>query len=75
MELLKPTDRPLNDSVGNSSKITSDVRAEEDAMEAEFYGDKKDQKPRLQLDESMPTAPMSPGKKMLYYAGSPGRFV
>lgn len=41
-------------------------------MEAEFYGTKKEGDT---APEEAPQMPMSPGKKLLYYAGSPGRFI
>lgn len=41
-------------------------------MKLEFYGDKKQKVPEMETSE-MP--PMSPGKKLLYYAGSPGRYI
>ena len=42
-------------------------------MKLEFYGAKKGEgSPTMDIGD-MP--PMSPGKKLLYYAGSPGRYV
>jgi hypothetical protein len=40
-------------------------------MQREFYG--ANMSPIT--PKEVPDAPMSPGKKLLYYAGSPGRFI
>ena len=58
----------------NSSEVrmTSVGLSDQDdlALSNEFYG--KDKKEDVKVPENIP---MSPGKKLLYYAGSPGRYV
>jgi hypothetical protein len=59
-------------TVNNSGQNTdSEVLTEEERLTREFYGENAATKPVMDVG---PT-PMSPGKKLLYYAGSPGRFV
>jgi len=65
----------VNDSDYKNSIDTtrnSGVAAEEERMKLEFYGNNKSKSPEMEKAE---LPPMSPGKKMLYYAGSPGRYV
>ena len=46
----------------------------EDEIALDFYGNKPED--QVRVNESNPSdVPMSPGKRILYYAGSPGRFV
>lgn len=58
----------------NSNELTrnSGAAIEEEKMKKEFYGDKKNKSPEM---DGAGLPPMSPGKKMLYYAGSPGRYI
>jgi hypothetical protein len=46
----------------------------EDEIAEEFYGKNSGEETKAAEGE-IDNAPMSPGKRMLYYAGSPGRFV
>ncbi len=52
--------------------MCGEVREEEEKLNLDFYGAKKDA--RVPPEEP-PVVPMSPGKKLLYYAGSPGRYI
>jgi hypothetical protein len=65
----------VNDSSDRDSFIqekTGGAAEEEERMKLEFYGDKRNKSP--EMDQTAMT-PMSPGKKLLYYAGSPGRYI
>jgi hypothetical protein len=64
-----------------ASKKTLDsgsaAEAEKD-LNMEFYGKKGDRAAEGEMSAEMAelqAAPMSPGKRLLYFAGSPGRFV
>lgn len=51
------------------------AEAEKD-LSNEFYGGRASEgEMGANINVSVTSAPMSPGKRMLYYAGSPGRFV
>lgn len=60
----------INTRMTSATTEYGEVQNEESQQLKDFYGDKKDVAPPL-----APIAPMSPGKKLLYYAGSPGRFI
>lgn len=60
----------MNNSI--VKKLSSSAEEEEEKMKLEFYGDKRAKSPEMDQTEM---TPMSPGKKLLYYAGSPGRYV
>lgn len=49
------------------------VEAEND--DKDFYGDMGPRKSANLRDDNAPMSPMSPGSKLLYYAGSPGRYM
>lgn len=72
----------------NASNINTSSKIEQSntEIENEFYGKDKDghksapsgllEVPvKTEDSDAIPVAPMSPSQKILYYAGSPGRFV
>ena len=60
--------KPDNDSAAET-RVTNGE--DQNLIDMNFYGERDESK----RPADMQTEPMSPGKKLLYYAGSPARFV
>ena len=57
------------------STRTDIVAEEEERLNKEFYGDNPLKTNKTIEEFDVTTVPVSPGKKLLYYAGSPGRYI
>lgn len=62
----------VDEKINPSNEIHDDTPSQP-LIDKNFYGDSKTLSPPPEAPAQQ--APMSPGKKLLYFAGSPGRFI